>query len=131
MPKQKEGNGQYESAQVTKTRLATGVFGGDAPTPRDVARSANAKGGKRHELKGQKNADETVLPRSAQPSVDDAGINNTGYLAKKGTPYGVNVHFNTLPPGTDIEDQEIADIREMKLKQIVDGKGYPGDGWRD
>jgi len=129
MPAQGQ-DGNYESPQVTKTRLATGVYGGTAPSKEQVVKSANAKSGKRHELKGQHNADENVLARTKQPSVDDAGINNTGYLVKKGTPYGVNAFFNTLPPGMDIEDQEIADIRKQELKDIVDHRGYSGDGWR-
>ena len=32
-----------------------------------------------------------------------------------------NVFFNTLPPGMDIEDQEVADIRKM---EVVDSAGY-------
>jgi hypothetical protein len=127
----KNSNAQYESPQVTKTRLATKVYGGNAPSKDEVVKSANAKGGKRHELKGQSVADESVLPKSKQPSVDVAGINNTGYIVKKGTPYGVNAFLNTLPPGMDIEDQEIADIRTQEQVNIVDHRGYPGDGWRD
>lgn len=126
----KDSSAQYESPQVTYTRLATKVYGGKAPSKDDVVKSANAKGGKRHELKGQEYADESVLKKTAQTSVDDAGINNTGYLVKKGTPYGVNAFFNTLPPGMDIEDQELADIRKMELKDIVDHTGYSGDGWK-
>lgn len=123
----KDSNSQYESAQVTKTRLATPMYGGKAPSEGDIIRSANAKAQKRHELKGQEYADESVLPKSKQPSVEDAGINNTGYLVKKGTPYGVNAMFNTLPPGMDIEDQEIADIRQEPFKDLVDHTGF--DGW--
>jgi len=123
----KDSDSQYESPQVTKTRMATAVLGGSAPSKEDVVKSANAKGGKRHELKGQEYADESVLPKTKQPSVDDAGINNTGYLVKKGTPYGVSALFNTLPPGMDIEDQEIADIRKQPMKDLVDHTGF--DGW--
>jgi len=33
---------------------------------------------------------------------------------KKGTPDGNSALFNTLPPGSDIEDAEIADIRKQQ-----------------
>lgn len=127
MPNLKERS-EYESPQVTKTRLATKVYGGDAPSEADVIKSANAKGGKRHELKGQMMADENVLPNSGGESVDKTGIHNNGYLAKKGTPFGVNAFFNTLPPGMDIEDQEIGDIREQPMHDLVDHTGF--DGWK-
>jgi len=74
--------------------------------------------------------DENTLPKSSQTPVEKAGINSSGYIDKKRTPSGMSAKFNKLPPGTDIEDQEVADIREQPLKEIVDGKGYPGDGWR-
>lgn len=127
MPTAKKG--QYESPQATKDGLATAMFGGDAPNKQDVIKSANARGGKRHEMKGQSVADEAVLPSSSGPSLDKAGIKNTGYLTKKSTPFGVNAFFNSLPPGTDIEDQEDADIRTMEMKTYSGGLGYPGDGW--
>ena len=119
---------QTESPQVTRDGIATKKYGGMAPTERDVIKSANARGAKRHEMKGRALADEGTLPASEGPVLDRAGIKNSGYLAKKGIPSGVNAHFNSLPPGMDIEDQENADIREMPFKKVVD-LGYPGDGW--
>jgi hypothetical protein len=41
----------------------------------------------------------------------------------------VNVFFNSLPPGSDITDQEMADIREEPIKMYTGGLGYSGDGW--
>jgi hypothetical protein len=53
---------------------------------------------------------------------------NSGYIVKKGTPYGEAAKFNFLPPGMDINDQENRDIRDMPLKKIT-AESYPGDGW--
>jgi hypothetical protein len=71
--------------------------------------------------------DENTLPGSSGPTLDKAGIKASGYLDKKGVPSGDYI-FNRLPPGTDIENQECADIRELPKKEIVAGS-YPGDGW--
>ena len=78
--------------------------------------------------------------------IPDAGIPNMGtakmvnnqkvgfdsstssYIVKKGTPWGDNAHLNAMPPGMDIEDQELADIRPMPFKTIT-AESYPGDGW--
>lgn len=54
--------------------------------------------------------------------------NTANYLVKKGTPYGEAAKFNMMPPGMDISDQEICDIREMPLKKVI-SESYPGDGW--
>jgi hypothetical protein len=51
-----------------------------------------------------------------------------GYIVKKGTPYGEAAKFNMMPPGMDISNQEMCDIRNMPLKKIMD-MSYPGDGW--
>lgn len=50
------------------------------------------------------------------------------YIIKKGTPYGEAAKFNFLPPGMDINDQEMRDIRDMPFRQVVD-MSYPEDGW--
>jgi hypothetical protein len=118
----------YESPQVSGDEMSTSKVGGNAPSGNDVAKSANARSEKRHEVRGSKYADMSVLPSSGGGSLDKAGIHNEGYLVKKGTPHGVNAMFNSLPPGMDIEDQELTDQRKMELKTIV-GLGYPGDGW--
>jgi hypothetical protein len=73
-------------------------------------------------------ADVGVLPGSGGPSLDKAGIKNEGYLTKKGTPSGKSAMFNALPPGSNIDDQALADIRELPYKEVV-SKSYPGDGW--
>jgi hypothetical protein len=118
----------YESPQVSSDEMATKKMGGNAPSKDDVVKSANARGGKRHEVRGSAYADMNVLPSSGGETLDKAGIHNEGYLVKKGTPWGVNAMFNSLPPGMDIEDQELTDQRKMELKTVT-ALGYPGDGW--
>lgn len=118
----------YESPQVTSDRMSTPKLGGNSPSKESIVKSANARGGKRHEVSGDKYADTNVLPSSGGGSLDKAGIHNDGYLVKKGTPHGVNAMFNSLPPGMDIEDQELTDQRTMELKTVTN-LGYPGDGW--
>lgn len=94
--------------------------------------------GKDGEQKG-KYPDEGTLGSTSGPSLDHAGINDSGYLDKKGTPSGQRVSdsgieghiFNQLPPGTDIAAQSVADIKRtdnMKVKEVTD-MSYPGDGW--
>jgi hypothetical protein len=83
--------------------------------------------------------DEGTLPGSVGGVLDKAGVQTGGYLDKKGTPSafsasssGVTGHiFNQLPPGTDIADQKVADIKgtdSMKVREVV-RMSYPGDGW--
>lgn len=130
MAKITQSNKQYETPQVTPDQLATEQFGGDAPSKDDVIRSANARAQKRHEMKSQQVADAEVLPDSSELVGDErVGARNWGYLAKKGLVFGVNALYNSLPPGMDIEDQEVCDIREMKMVVYDTGLGYPGDGW--
>jgi hypothetical protein len=69
---------------------------------------------------------------SVHPESDDSGLQLTGYVDKKGTPvaHGAEIGyiFNKLPPGMDITEQDVADIRDMELKRITPS-GYPGSGW--
>lgn len=118
----------YESPQAAPDEMSTRPVGGSKPTANDVVKSANARGGKRHEVKGDQYADVHVLPNSGGETLDKAGIHNEGYLVKKGTPFGVTAMFNSLPPGMDIEDQELTDQRKMEMKTVTN-LGYPGDGW--
>jgi hypothetical protein len=75
-------------------------------------------------------ADVDVLPDSSELINDErVGIKNNGYLVKKNLEFGVNAFYNSLPPGMDIEDQEVCDIREMDMVSYEGGLGYPGDGW--
>src|ERR1700745_2938428 len=122
-------NSDFESNQENLKTHVTPTFGGNAPSKNDVVKSANARSKLRHETGGDKYADVNVLPPSGGESLDKSGIKDNGYLVKKGTPYGVEVFFNSLPPGTDITDQEVADIREMSLKTYSGGMSFPGDGW--
>jgi hypothetical protein len=122
-------NSDFESNQENLKTFTTPTFGGNAPSKNDVVKSANARSKLRHETGGDKYADVNVLPSSGGEVLDKSGIKDNGYLVKKGTPYGVEVFFNSLPPGTDITDQELADIREMSLKTYSGGISYPGDGW--
>jgi hypothetical protein len=73
-------------------------------------------------------AEENVLPSSGGAALEKTGIKDNGYLTKKGTPSGESAKFNKLPPGMDIEDQSVCDIRAMPMKTVVN-LGYPGDGW--
>lgn len=122
-------NSDFESNQENPKTHVTPTYGGKAPTQRDVVKSANARSKLRHETGGDKYADVNVLPKSGGESLDKSGVHNDNYLVKKGTPYGVDVLFNSLPPGMDITDQEMADIREEPVKMWNGGLGYPGDGW--
>jgi len=69
-----------------------------------------------------------TLPSSGGETLDRDGIKDSGYLDKKGTPSGERAMFNALPPGTNIEDQAVADIREQPMKSWTGGQSYPGDG---
>lgn len=132
MPKTQQGNKQWESRQLTAKQLATPIKGGMEPGMDDIVESANARGQKRHEMKGQPLADMQVLPDSAEIRGNEmVGIKDTGYLVKKNLEYGVNAFYNSLPPGMDIEDQENCDIRAMDLVVYEHGMSYPGDGWTD
>ena len=122
---------ETESPQAAKDGLATTVFGGDAPDHRDVIKSVNARAQKRHEMKGDMVSDYNVLPDSAKMVNNEmVGVKDSGYLVKKGLPFGVNAFYNSLPPGTDIEDQENSDIRKMEMHDYKGGLGYTGDGFR-
>lgn len=83
--------------------------------------------------------DEGSFPASGGETLERSGIKDTGYHDKKGTPQGQSVSpsgvsghiFNCLPPGDNIVNQEVADIKRtdsMRMKKVVD-MGYPGDGW--
>lgn len=50
------------------------------------------------------------------------------YIDKKGTPFGEAAKFNHMPPGMDIENQEVTDQRPLAMKKVTD-ISYPGDGW--
>ena len=115
--------------QVANKEHSTKTYGGDAPSMDAVIKSANARGAKRHEVKGDDLADMNQLPDTAKMVGNEmVGVKNNGYLTKKELPTGVDAFYNSLPPGSDIEDHEITDIREMKMKSITP-LGYPGDGW--
>jgi len=130
MAKLNQSKDQYETPQVTPDQISTQMFGGEAPTHVDIIKSANARAQKRHEMKRQGLADLEVLPDSAELAGNEMiGVRNSGYLAKKGLEFGVNAMYNTLPPGMDIEDQELVDIRKMEMAVYEGGLGYPGDGW--
>lgn len=130
MPKLAQGKKQWETRQIEDDQLATPIKGGDAPSKEDIVESANARAQKRHEMKRQPLADLEVLPDSAHMVGDEmVGIKDTGYLVKKNLEYGVNAFYNSLPPGMDIEDQEVCDIRAMDMVIYDRGLSYPGDGW--
>ena len=121
---------QYETPQVTPDQLATPIFGGMAPNKQDIIKSANARAQARHEMKKTEVADVDFLPESSMMVRNEmVGAKNNGYIVKKNLEYGVNALYNSLPPGMDIEDQEICDIREMQMYVYEGGIGFPGDGW--
>jgi hypothetical protein len=70
-------------------------------------------------------------------TLDDAGFQTDGYHIKKNTPFqmGSSIGYvdsrplNRLPPGMFIDNQDVTDIRPLPFKEIVETKGYPGDGW--
>ena len=124
-----KAEGKYESPQTAADGLSTGNFGGKAPGAKEIIKSANARGMKRHDMKGgDMYADMNVLPKSGGASLDKDGIDDAGYLTKKGLEYGPNAFYNTLPPGMDIEDQENIDSRKMELRTYKGGLSYPDDG---
>ena len=118
----------YESKQSAPDGLTTVQFGGKSPDANAIIKSANARGGKRHDTGGDSYADERVLPNSGGASLEKDGIHDEGYLVKKGLDFGANAFYNTLPPGMDIKDQENADIRVQELRTYKGGLSYPGDG---
>ena len=125
-----KGSGMYETPQIAPDQLSTETYGGEAPTHIDVIKSANARAQKRHEMKSQHLADVGVLADSAELAGNEmVGVRNSGYLSKKGLEFGVNALYNTLPPGMDIEDQEVSDIRKMEMVAYEGGVSFPGDGW--
>ena len=125
-----QGRAQYETPQIAPDQMGTQMYGGMAPSKEDVVRSANARGSKRHEMKGEDVADVNVLPDSAMMAGNEmVGIKDSGYLVKKGLEFGVNAFYNSLPPGMDIEDQELTDQREMQMVVYEGGVSFPGDGW--
>ena len=131
MPKlTQEKQGMWETPQIVPDQLATEMYGGEAPTHVDVIKSANARAQKRHEMKKQALADLEVLPDSSELAGNEmVGVCNAGYITKKNLEYGVNSMTLSLPPGTDVEDQENADIRQMQMVVFDQGTSYPGDGW--
>jgi hypothetical protein len=50
-----------------------------------------------------------------RPEGENVWVSQKRARVAKGSTSGDNVFLGTLPPGTDIEDQEIADIREQPL----------------
>lgn len=93
-----------------------------------VIRASSARSKARDDRGGDQVADVNVLPASGGQSIDKTGVKDSGYLDKKGTPHGDTAFFNTLPPGSDLTDQALADIREQPLKTWTGGLSFPGDG---
>ena len=57
-----------------------------------------------------------------------SGFATSGYINKKGTPYGEAAFFHRMPPGMDITNQVVSDQRMLPFKQVVD-MSFPGDGY--
>ena len=118
----------YESPQSTPSNHTTAIKGGKAPTADNVIQSANARSEMRHDTSGDDVADVRVLPNSGGSMLDKDGIRDEGYIVKKNLPVGVAAMYNSLPPGSNIEDQEISDIRKQPMKFYKSGLSYEGDG---
>jgi len=126
-----KGGKQWESPQVQPKQLATKAMGGKAASMDQIIKSANARGGKRHDMKGEDVADVSYLADSGEMRNNEmVGVRNHGYLVKKNLEFGPDAFYNSLPPGMDIEDQENCDIRKMELKTVT-AMSYPGDGWSE
>lgn len=125
----KAKTGVYESPQANPDGLSTGEFGGKSPGAKEVIKSANARGSKRHAMVSPSdNEADSLFGRSGGSAVEKDGIDNSSYITKKGLAYGANAFYNSLPPGMDIEDQETADIRKMTQYDYNGGCSYPKDG---
>lgn len=59
---------------------------------------------------------------------EQSGFQTTGYIDKRDTPYGEAAKFNFLPPGMEIENQEMASINAMPMRKLTE-ESYPSDGW--
>lgn len=59
---------------------------------------------------------------------EKSGFQTTGYINKKGTPFGETAMFNKMPPGMDITNQDVTDQNNMPMKRVI-SESYPGDGW--
>jgi hypothetical protein len=68
------------------------------------------------------------FPRSGGKSIDKDGVDTAGYITKKGTPSGEDARFNALPPGMNIDDQKVAEINSLPMKEWNGGLSYEGDG---
>lgn len=120
----------YESPQVAKDGLATPTTGGAMPSKEAVVESANARSEKRHAVKSPSDSEaDSLFGNSGGGTLDKSGIDNNGYIVKKGLEFGVQANYNSLPPGMDIEDQENADIRKETMITWGGGLSYPKDGW--
>jgi hypothetical protein len=69
-----------------------------------------------------------VLPSSGGKTLDKDGIDDHGYLTKKGTPSGDDAKFNYLPPGMNIEDQKNAEFNALPMREWKGGLSYEDDG---
>ena len=92
----------------------------------------------------RKGATDGTAPDGGQPfrdapsneQLDNAGFQTYGYNIKKDTAFQMGSDigyvesrpFNRLPPGMFIDNQDMADIRNMPMKYVT-GMRYPGDGW--
>jgi hypothetical protein len=102
-------------------------FVGQASVPKDIKYNRSSGGND-----GDTSGSGSMVSKIGE-ELDDAGFQTTGYQVKKGTPFVMGAQIgtilNTMPPGMFIDNQQITDIRSEPFKQIVDTKGYPGDGW--
>lgn len=107
-------------------------FKGQAGMPKGIIYN-RASGG----TDGDDAGGDRIVTQIDSENLDDAGFQTSGFQVKKDTPFqmGADIGYvtsrplNKMPPGMFIDNQDVADIRTMPYKELVDAQGYPGDGW--
>lgn len=79
-------------------------------------------------MKGSPSTGITGMQSGRGSDSERTGFDTGGYIDKKGTPQGMEAMFNKMPPGMDIDNQDVVDINAMPFKKLVN-TDYPGDGW--
>lgn len=71
---------------------------------------------------------EVRLPRAPEGVEGTGWVSDSSARVKKGTPNGcAGVMLGSLPPGMDVEDQELADIRQQP--EVMSGQSDVSKDW--